>query len=189
MNSRSAIFLDRDGTIIEDQHYPKDPSRVIFCPNASQGLRLMLDKGYLLFVVSNQSGVGRGLIRDDEFRAVHHRCAEILKNAHIEIAEFIYCLHRPEDDCQCRKPKIGQIPKTFKGQALDWKTSFTIGDRLSDLELADALGATGFLVLTGKGQETLKSLGRAGSSALGDTPRYGSCEDLLDFAEQIPLVG
>ncbi len=180
MNSRPAIFLDRDGTIIEDQHYPRDPGKVMFCPNASEGMRLMMDKGYLLFVVSNQSGVGRGIIKDFEFNSVHQRCAEILQKAKIEIAEFLYCLHKPEDECACRKPKTALVPKTFKGVTLDWTLSFIVGDRESDLQLADNMGAQAALVLTGKGKATAEAFAQS-----GETSRYLICDDLLDFAESL----
>jgi D-glycero-D-manno-heptose 1,7-bisphosphate phosphatase len=179
----AAVFLDRDGTIIEDQHYPRDPERVTFTANAAEGMRMMSEKGYLLFVVSNQSGVGRGIIKDSEFKAVHERCCELLKAERVEIAEFGYCLHRPEDDCICRKPKPGLIVKSFGGKAIDLQKSFVVGDKDCDVQLADAVGAQGILVLTGKGRASLAEL-----TAAGKISRYRVEQDLREVAKNLPVL-
>jgi histidinol-phosphate phosphatase family protein len=175
-----AIFLDRDGTLIEDQHYPREASRVKLLPSVGEALKLLRSKGYLLFVVSNQSGVGRGLIQDHEFNAVHDRFQALLKEAGAEIAEFAYCFHRPDDECGCRKPKAGMVPKTYQGKELDWKQSVMIGDTLVDLTLADTLGAVGYLVLTGKGPDTLAKL-----TALGLESRYRIRTSLFEIAREL----
>ena len=80
---KRAIFLDRDGTLIEDTHYPRDPNQVVLIPNAIRGLKLMREKGFFLFVVSSQSGVGRGLIQDHEFKSVHDRFFQLLKQEQV----------------------------------------------------------------------------------------------------------
>lgn len=149
-----AAFLDRDGTIIEDAHYPKHPDQVRLLPGAVEGLKLLRRKGYLIFVVSNQSGVGRGLIQESEFLAVHRRFCEVLQQNGVEIAEFSYCLHHPDDPCLCRKPKTGLVPRKYQDQRIDFKHSVVIGDRDSDLELGVQLGAKSILVRTGKGAVT-----------------------------------
>ncbi len=178
----AAVFLDRDGTIIEDTHYPKNPDEVALIPSAIEGLKLMREKGYLLFVISNQSGVGRGLIQDHEFKKVHEKVCALLKDSKIEIDGFAFCFHRPEDLCSCRKPKIGLIPKTFNNQIVSWQHSFTVGDKLSDLELADNIGAKGCLVLSGKGRETLAELTNA--SRQNEYPHFSN---LLSVAKSLPL--
>ena len=155
---KPAIFLDRDGTIIEDQNYPKDPNQVAWTPFAVEGLKEMTKKGYVLFVVSNQSGVGRGIIQDSEFRAVHERFCELLKKEKIEIQEFAYCFHKPEDECECRKPAPTLSLEMAKAFEIDLKRSFCVGDKVSDVELGQAIGAEGVLVLTGKGNESQKAL-------------------------------
>ena len=111
MSGQKAIFIDRDGTIIEDQHYPRDAEAVKLLPGATEGLQMMVKKGYKLYVIRNQSGVGRGIISDSEFIGVHQRTCELLQEKGIEIVEFAYCLHHPEDKCDCRKPEIGLVPK------------------------------------------------------------------------------
>lgn len=176
----AAVFLDRDGTIIEDTHYPNDPKAVVPIPGAFEGLRELAGKGYLLFVVSNQSGVGRGVILDHQFQAVHARVCELLKENGVEIAEFSYCFHKPEDDCQCRKPRTGLIPKDFQGRSFDLAHSYVVGDRDIDLELGENIGAHSALVLSGKGQKTFDALSLTGSL---EHPAFAS---LADFAKTVP---
>jgi len=178
-----AVFLDRDGTIIEDTHYPKDPNEVKWVSHAIEGLRLMREKGYLLFVISNQSGVGRGMISDQQFKSVHERFCQLLKDAQIEIEGFSYCFHHPDDQCFCRKPQTGLVPKVFNEKPIVWSESFTVGDKLSDLELADNIGATGCLVLSGKGQETQIEL----ISSKRDR-QYTIFPDLLSMAKSLSVI-
>ncbi len=149
-------FLDRDGTIMEDTGYPNDPDEVRLIPHALEGLLLMKKKGYHLFVLSNQSGVARGLISQEQFHAVHNRFTSLLKEGGVELAGAAYCLHHPDENCPCRKPKTGLVPRKIKGQQIDLSRSFMVGDRLSDLLLGQNLGITPFLVLTGKGKSTLR---------------------------------
>lgn len=181
MSAQPAIFLDRDGTIIEDLHYPKDPEKVGLLPGAADALReLSRAKGYRLFIVSNQSGVGRGLIRLDEFWTVHRRCAELLREEGIRIEAYSYCLHEPEASCGCRKPKRGLVLPWKGSRAIDFDASHVIGDRRGDLELADAIGATGWLVLTGSGPSTQAELRET------RIDRYASVESLEAFAAAVP---
>ena len=101
------VILDRDGTIIEDTHYIKDPSDVRLLPEAVPGLRRLNELGCPLYVLSNQSGVGRGIITTAQFWAVHQRVCALLQAEKVEIVEFLYCFHKPEDACPCRKPAAG----------------------------------------------------------------------------------
>lgn len=174
---RRAVFLDRDGTIIEDQHYPREADKVKLIERAAEALKLMHEKGYLLFVISNQSGVGRGIISDAQFKAVHQKTCEILKRSAIEIAEFAYCFHHPEDHCQCRKPKTGLVPKTFSGDEIDLKNSVMVGDRKSDLLLGKNFGGQSYLVLTGHGKKTQHEI---------DPEEFTVCEDIFEVAKKLP---
>lgn len=179
----AAIFLDRDGTIIEDTHYPRDPDLVSLTPNAAEGMRLMNKKGYFLFVVSNQSGVGRGIIKDFEFQAVHKKCCDLLKNEGVEVAQFAYCFHHPEDGCSCRKPGTDLVVRNFNNKPIDFANSFVVGDKLCDLELADNLHAQGVLVLTGKGKYTLAEL-----QQLDRSSTYRVSDDLIAVARSLPAI-
>ncbi len=180
---RPVIFLDRDGTLIEDTGYLKDPEPVLLLPRVAEGLAEFKRKGYLLFVVSNQSGVGRGLITDAQFTAVHSRVVSLLGGIGIELDGFAYCFHRPEDGCACRKPGVGLIPKELYGTPLDLTKSIVVGDRRVDLELGHALGANAFLVLSGTGIKTQDALSRDPTPAPW---RKGT--DLLEIAKLVPAV-
>ena len=180
----AAVFLDRDGTIIEDRHYMNDPSQVALLPGAAEALRLMAQKGYLLFVVSNQSGVSRGIINDEQFLAVHNRVGELLQQESCPIAEFAYCFHHPDDKCGCRKPQPGLVPQKFEGRDIDWLGSYTVGDKSCDVELAATIGGSGYLVLTGKGADTWKALQQA-SPVIG----FRVMPDLLAVARALPGRG
>jgi D-glycero-D-manno-heptose 1,7-bisphosphate phosphatase len=182
MTDSVAVFVDRDGTIIEDVHYANDPTKIFLLPGAAAGLRKMREKGYLIYVVSNQSGVGRGLINDEQFRAVHEKFCHLLQQEKVEITEFVYCFHRPEDECNCRKPRTGLIPKITEGKRLDWKRCFTVGDSDCDLKLGDNMGAQAFLIQTGKGLTTAQTLKERGELA-----RYVVCHGLSEVAEQLPI--
>ncbi len=179
---RAVVFLDRDGTIIEDVDYIREHEKVALLPNAAEGLKLMSEKGYLLFVVSNQSGIGRGLIKRDELDAVHSRFIALLSEKGVAIAGHGYCYHRPEEDCGCRKPKDGLIPRQLAGADVDFKASFTVGDKDTDLLLADSIGAAGFLVLTGKGTRTRTEMEPA------VLKRFGVRPDLLAVARDLPVA-
>ena len=157
-----AAFLDRDGTIIVEKNYLKDPDGVVLLPGVITGLKALMARGYRLFVVSNQSGVGRGIISAEELKAVQTRFAGEMEKAGVTIETYLYCLHAPDVSCPCRKPGTGLIPREWQGSAIDFTQSLVVGDKLSDLQLAEALGAKGVLVLTGYGMETQKVL--AGST-------------------------
>jgi D-glycero-D-manno-heptose 1,7-bisphosphate phosphatase len=150
-----AILLDRDGTLIEDTHYPRDPSKIRWLDGVPQALHLFQKAGYRLFVVSNQSGVGRGIISFDEFQAVHDRFHELVREADVSIDEYHYCFDHPKLRSLFRKPATGMIPRCWKGHAIDWTRSVAIGDRMSDLGLGIAMGIpTSYLVRTGLGAKT-----------------------------------
>src|SRR2546421_6766843 len=102
---RPAVFLDRDGTVIEDLDYPRDPAGVRLLPGAADALLAWRDAGYALVVVSNQSGLGRGIIAPEQARAVHDRFVEVLAAQGIELDGVRYCPHAPWENCTCRKPR------------------------------------------------------------------------------------
>src|SRR5690606_20244849 len=126
--SRSALFLDRDGTLIVDVGYPRDPERVELVAGAVDALR-ELQRDHALVIVSNQSGIGRGLIREDEAVAVHARVIDLFRAAGVTFAGAYYCPHAPEDRCRCRKPAPGLLEDAARELDLDLGRSFMIGDK------------------------------------------------------------
>ncbi|MEO2067929.1 MAG: HAD family hydrolase [Desulfurobacteriaceae bacterium] len=133
---KKAIFLDRDNTLIKDDGYIHEPEKVELLEGVPEGLKLLKEKGYLLIVVSNQSGIGRGYFEEKDFHAVNRRLQELLKPYHVQIDDFFFCPHHPNDNCNCRKPKTGMVEKAVKKWNIDLSKSFVIGDKEIDVMLA-----------------------------------------------------
>ncbi len=147
------ILLDRDGTIIFDKHYLSDPDGVELLPGAAEGLQRMVELGFKIGVLTNQSGVGRGYYSHDSVHACNKRMAELLKPYGVEIEGVYYCPHAPEDECDCRKPKAGLMEQAIEAHGFDPSEAFMIGDKEADMGVGQNTGATTILVRTGKGKE------------------------------------
>ena len=130
---KRALFLDRDGTVIEDRGYMHDPALVQLLPDAAESLRAMTREGWALIVISNQSGVGRGLITPQEMDAVQQRFLEVMSGAGVAITASYVCVHRPDDGCHCRKPSPFYVEQAAREYGLDLKQCWMIGDRRSDI--------------------------------------------------------
>src|SRR6478672_1868967 len=127
-----AVFLDRDGTINEDPGYLSDHVLLKLLPGAREALIRLKNAGFKLIVISNQSGVGRGLIEPRAIPVINQRLNELLAPAVID--HFGLCFHRPEDFCGCRKPKPKLILEAARAQGVEVARSYMIGDRETDLE-------------------------------------------------------
>lgn len=145
---RGAIFLDRDGTIIEDPGYLSDPARVVLLPGAAEGLAALARSGWPLIVVSNQSGLARGLFGPEAVAAVMRRILELLAPHEVCFLASYYCPHLPEitGPCRCRKPGTELFERAAREHGLDLVRSWWVGDRLRDVEPALALGGRGLLL-------------------------------------------
>lgn len=139
-----ALFLDRDGTLIVDTNYPKDPALVELIPGVVDALR-GLQHNWRLVVISNQSGIGRGLITKAQAAAVHERFVAVFAAAGIIFAGVYYCPHTPDIGCGCRKPAPGLLHNAANDLGLDLASSIMIGDRPSDLEAGRAAGCAQFV--------------------------------------------
>lgn len=137
--ARRALFLDRDGTLIVDVGYPRDPALVEAIPGAAEALR-ELQRDHALVVISNQSGIARGKITEAEAAAVHERFVAMFADAGVTFAAFYYCPHGPDDRCRCRKPAPGLLEDAARELDLDLSRSAMIGDKPSDLEAGRAAG-------------------------------------------------
>lgn len=142
----AAVFLDRDGTVVVDLGYLRDPDDVRLLDGAAVGLRAMQDAGLPLIVVSNQSGIGRGLISTCDAEAVHDRFVSLLAEDGIELAGTYYCPHVPGNDCPCRKPSIGMFTKAAEDLEIDLTDAVMVGDRLSDISAGHAAGCRTILL-------------------------------------------
>ena len=135
-----AVFLDRDGTLIEDLEYPRDPDLVRILPGASEALERLAAAGFPLVVVSNQSGVGRGIVSEDEAARVHDRFVEEFARRGIGFADAFYCPHAPDAGCDCRKPSPKLLLDAASKLSIDLPRSLIIGDKASDIEAGRRVG-------------------------------------------------
>jgi D-glycero-D-manno-heptose 1,7-bisphosphate phosphatase len=136
----AAVFLDRDGTLIEDVGYPRDPETVRILPGAVDALHLLTASGLMLVVVSNQSGIGRGIVSPEEAKAVHERFVDEFAAAGVRFDDVRYCPHGPEDGCRCRKPSPAMLHDAAVALWVSLSDSFMIGDKVSDVEAGRQAG-------------------------------------------------
>jgi D,D-heptose 1,7-bisphosphate phosphatase len=151
-----AVFLDKDGTLVDDVPYNVDPERIELSAGAAEGARLLSEAGYALVVVSNQSGVARGLFAEESIAGVESRIRELLADYSVRLAGFYYCPHHPAGKveryarlCSCRKPAPGMLLTAARDLSLDLSRSWLIGDILDDVEAAHAAGCRAVLLDTG----------------------------------------
>ncbi len=152
---RRAVFLDRDGTIVIDPGYLRDPAGLALVEGAAAAIASLNTAGWLVVVVTNQAGIGRGKITTDEYRKVAARLDQLLAAGGAHLNATYVCPHAPEIDgpCECRKPGLLLYHRATEALGIDFSTSWWVGDRISDLQPASVLGGRGILVLTGHGPE------------------------------------
>lgn len=159
MANMRAIFLDKDGTLVEDIPYNVNPSLLELTWQAGQGLQLLQQLGYSLFVVTNQAGVAKGLFTECALEPVHHRLQELLAQYGVVLNGFYYCPHSPDGvitryavPCTCRKPMPGMLFRAAHEHDIDLSQSWMIGDILNDVEAGRRAGCR--TVLIDNGNET-----------------------------------
>jgi D-glycero-D-manno-heptose 1,7-bisphosphate phosphatase len=154
MSPRKAVFLDRDGTIIEERNYLKDPEQVVLLPGAARALKRLQDAGFLLILVTNQSGVGRGYFTMDDVRRVQSRLDELLARDGVKLAEVYVAPEAPEQPSRGRKPSPQFLFDARDKFGLDLAASFMVGDKAIDLECGWNAGVrASILVRTGYGAQ------------------------------------
>ncbi len=144
-----ALFLDRDGTLIVDTGYPRDPELVTLIDGAPEALRVARSLDYRLVIVSNQAGVARGIISPEQARAVQARVTELFAGEGVTFDAAYFCFHHPDDGCRCRKPAPGMLVDAASALGLDCGASIMIGDKMSDLAAGIAAGCRSFLLSDG----------------------------------------
>ena len=165
---RPALFLDRDGTLIEDAVYPRDPRHVRLLPGAADALARLARRGFALVIISNQSGVGRGLIRAAEAQAVHAEVVRQFAAAGVSFDGAYYCYHAPDEGCPCRKPAPGLLLRAAEELNLDARRSFMVGDKPIDVAAGEAVGCRG--VLFGAGGVNWADVVRVVEGEAANTP-------------------
>ncbi len=145
-----AVFLDRDGTIIEDGGHLSTPSQAVFIPGAFDALK-RLQEEFVLFIVTNQSGIAKGEITEEDAERVNGYVVGRLAEAGVHIRDVFVCPHLREDGCPCIKPKPHFLHRAAEQYQIDLPASFTVGDHPHDVEFARNVGGRGVYVLTGHG--------------------------------------
>lgn len=173
---RKYVLLDRDGTIIVDKHYQKDPALTELLPNARAGLDKLRDAGFGLIMVSNQSGIGRGYFTRADLAGVNRSVIALLGGGDGYFAGIYYCPHTDNDNCRCRKPRPGLAEAASLDHGFTLSDCYVVGDSARDIAMGDEIVAATILVRTGNGLKTE----RAGEV----TPDYVA-DDLLDAANWI----
>jgi len=165
------IFVDRDDTIIINKDYLDTPDGIDLLPNAVKGLKAIMDKGYTLIMITNQSGINRGYFTLETLEAIHAKLCGILAEGGVRLENIYFCPHRPDEHCHCRKPETGMLEQACQDYDIDLEHSAMIGDSEGDIKMAKRFGIKAIQVTYGI------------RSALPDADIV--CNDLLEAADRI----
>jgi D-glycero-D-manno-heptose 1,7-bisphosphate phosphatase len=140
------VILDRDGTVVVDRHYLADPAGLEFLPGAAQGLRTLHEHGHRLVLITNQSGIGRGLLSLAQLEAIHARLRRMMREAGAPLEAIYYCPHTPEEGCECRKPRSELFWRAAAELGFGPSDAVVVGDKASDIEFGHNVGAATILI-------------------------------------------
>jgi D-glycero-D-manno-heptose 1,7-bisphosphate phosphatase len=170
VTGRIGVFLDRDGTLIEDPGYLGDPRQVRLLPGAAAAVASINRAGLPVIVVSNQSGIARGVFPESAYHEVERRIDSLLADQNAAITGHFFCPHHPDltEPCECRKPGLLLFQQAAAKFGIDLKGSWWIGDKLTDVLPAQRLGGEGILVQTGEGKKHLDAARAAGFRTAAD---------------------
>jgi D-glycero-D-manno-heptose 1,7-bisphosphate phosphatase len=178
-----AVFVDRDGTINIDVDFLSSPDQITLIPRSAEAIRELNDAGIPVVVMTNQSGIARGLYSEEDLHAIHRAMDGLLGAAGASVLEYFYCPHHPTDgvapyvqDCDCRKPKPGMLLQAERKYGFDLGRSFVVGDKCVDVMAGRSVGATSIQVATGYGARE-----RTACTAQRDH----FCDDLYDAVQYI----
>jgi len=163
---RPAVFLDRDGTIVREVEYLRSPQELRLLPRAGEAIRRLNEAGFAVIVVTNQSGIARGLLTEDDLEEIHTVLRRRLARRGARLEAIYWCPHHPEAPlleyrrrCRCRKPSPGMLLRAGRELDLDLAQCYAIGDGERDVEAGQRAGCRTVLVRTGYGAETEARLG------------------------------
>jgi D,D-heptose 1,7-bisphosphate phosphatase len=177
-----AILLDRDGTIIKEKNYLSSKKDIEFETGAISALKLLQENNYKLIIITNQSGIARGMFTELQFKELQEYILKLFKQENIDFLDYFFCPHHPtagkgiyKKDCNCRKPKPGMLIDAINKYKIDIKASFMIGDKISDIKAGQNAGLKSILVQTGYGQ----------NKAPDNIPPYLVAKNLMEAAKKI----
>jgi len=186
-----AVFLDKDGTLIENVPYNVDPAKIVLTPRAIEALQLLYQAGYQLFIITNQSGIARGLFPESALVAVEEHVRSLLKAANLPLAGFYYCPHHPDGvvapyalQCDCRKPQPGLLNQAAQEHEIDLSRSWFVGDILHDIEAGRLAGCRTILLDTGNETEWQLSYKRLPHHTVTDL--YAAAQIITTLDRQEP---
>jgi len=172
--------MDRDGVICENRDdYVKSWEEFVWIPGAKEALSRLKSHGYIVIVITNQSAIGRGIISRETVDKIHQRMGEEVAQTGGKIEKIYYCPHKPDDSCSCRKPEPGLLLRAVEDLKLDLRTSYLVGDAITDIEMGHKVGSRTIMVKTGKGL-----------SELADKARWKIQPDYIaqDLSEAVDLI-
>ena len=157
MRNKKAIILDRDGTLIEDKYYAYKIEDLELFPGVIKGLKLLQEE-FIFFIVTNQSGIGRGYYTEEDFHKFNNHLIQLLENEKIEILKTYFCPHLREDNCECKKPKTKFINDIINEFDVNIKESWMVGDHPSDIQFGINAGCRTVFLTTGHGEKHINEL-------------------------------
>lgn len=178
---KKAVFLDRDGTINVEKHYLYKPEDFEFLPGVIDGLKRLQDHGYLLVIITNQSGIARGYYTESDFHKLNDYMLTLLEKRGIHIAKVYYCPHLPNGsiegyrkECECRKPRLGMFYKAKEDFDIDMSKSWAVGDKFRDIEISKVSDCKGVLLST--------------NLNIGDRNNSGKYFQASNFVEAVNII-
>ncbi len=176
----SVVILDRDGVINQDSaEYIKSADEWLPLAGSLDGIKIISEKGYRVFVATNQAGIGRGLFETSALEAMHKKMCSLVEQAGGKITGIHYCPHHPDDGCRCRKPGTGLLEAIAEKSGEDLRGQPFVGDSVKDIQAAQSMGCRPILVLTGNGLNTQAKLG---------SDQVETFDDLYQFALSLPAI-
>jgi len=144
---KKAVFLDRDGVINKERKdYVKSIQEFQILDNVPEAIKMLKEEGFLVIVITNQSAINRGLVTIEILNEIHNYLQKFLKENNTSIDDFYFCPHRPDENCQCRKPNPGMLVKAAQEHNINMNQSFMIGNSLTDIQAAQKAGCEGILL-------------------------------------------
>jgi len=175
-----AVFLDRDGVIIENRpDYVKSWDEVSLLPGSLNSLRRLAGSLYKIVIVSNQSAVGRGILSIERVREINQRVILEIETSSGRVDASYICPHHPDEKCNCRKPAPGMLNQAKEDLNIDFSRSYLIGDAATDIQAAQSVGVQGILVLTGRGENQLPEMIKAGMGDFQIAPDLNSAVEMI----------